>query len=38
MNWYRNKMLKLEYDVIDVCMNGNAYIYQQDKTWAKLQR
>ena len=38
MNWYRNKMLKLEYDDIDVCKNCNAYIYQQDKTWAKLQR
>ena len=38
MNWYRNKKLKLEYDDIDVCKNCNAYIYQQDKTWAKLQR
>ena len=38
MNWYRNKMLKLEYDDIDFCKNCNAYIYQQNKTWAKLQR
>ncbi len=32
MNWYRKKMLKLEYSDIDVCRNCNAYIYQQDKT------
>ena len=38
MNWYRKKMLKLEYSDIDVCRNCNAYIYQQDKTWEKLQR
>ncbi len=38
MNWYRNKMLNLEYAEIDVCRNCNAYIYQQDKTWARLQR
>ena len=38
MNSYRDKMLKLEYDEIDVCKNCNAYIYQQDSTWAKLQR
>ena len=38
MNWYRDKMLKLEYDEIDVCKNCNAYIYQQNNTWTKLQR
>jgi radical SAM protein with 4Fe4S-binding SPASM domain len=38
MNWYRDKMLKNEYDEIDVCKNCNAYIYQQNTTWAKLQR
>ena len=38
MNWYRNKMLKLKYGDIDVCRNCNAFIYQRDKTWAKLQR
>ena len=38
MNWYRKKMLNQEYDDLDVCKNCNAYIYQQDKTWTKLQR
>ena len=38
MNWYRDKMLKLEYGEIDVCKNCNAYIYQQNNTWTKLQR
>jgi len=38
MNSYRDKMLKMKYDEIDVCKNCNAYIYQQDTTWAKLQR
>jgi len=38
INAYRDKMLKLDYNSIDVCKNCNAYIYQTDKTWAKLQR
>ena len=38
MNWYRNKMLNLDYNDIDVCKNCNAYIYQHDKTWARLQK
>ena len=38
INGYRNKMLNDNYDAIDVCKNCNAYIYQQKKTWTKLQR
>ena len=38
INDYRNKMLNDNYDAIDACKNCNAYIYQQDKIWAKLQR
>ena len=38
MNWYRNKMSKIEYEDIDFCKNCNSYIYQKDKTWPKLQR
>ncbi len=38
INAYRNKMLKLDYESIEVCRNCNAYIFQKSKTWAKLQR
>ncbi|MBU2646434.1 SPASM domain-containing protein [bacterium] len=38
LNDYRSKMLTLDYDAIDVCRNCNAYIFQKNKTWAKLQR
>jgi MoaA/NifB/PqqE/SkfB family radical SAM enzyme len=38
MNNYRNKMLNLDYDSIDVCKTCNAYIYQENKSWAKLQK
>jgi len=38
INKYRRKMLKLNYDEIEVCRNCNAYLYQANKTWAKLQR
>jgi len=38
INFYRNKMLNLEYDKIDVCKNCNGFIYQYKKTWAKLQK
>jgi MoaA/NifB/PqqE/SkfB family radical SAM enzyme len=34
---YRQKMLELNYDDIDVCKDCNAYIYQKESTWAKLQ-
>jgi MoaA/NifB/PqqE/SkfB family radical SAM enzyme len=34
---YRKKMLELKYKDIDVCKNCNAYIFQKDTTWAKLQ-
>jgi len=38
INFYRNKMLNLEYNKIDVCKDCNAYIYQYKKKWAKLQK
>ena len=38
LNNYRRKILKLDYDSIDACRNCNAYIYQKDFKWAKLQR
>ncbi len=34
---YRQKMLDLRYDDIDVCRDCNAYIYQKNSTWTKLQ-
>ena len=38
LNGYRKKMLELDYGSIEVCKNCNAYIYQENKWWAKLQR
>ena len=38
MNEYRQKMLNLDYDSVAACKDCNAYIYQKEKTWAKLQR
>ena len=38
LKMYRGSMLKLNYDSIEVCRNCNAYIFQKNKTWAKLQR
>lgn len=38
LNAYRSQMLNLDYDSIDVCRDCNAYIFQKNKTWAKLQR
>mgnify|MGYP001545071830 CR=1 FL=1 len=38
LKFFRDKMLALDYDSIDVCRNCNAYIFQKSKTWAKLQR
>ena len=38
MNDYRNKMLQLDYDSIDVCKDCNAYIFQKNKFWAKIQQ
>lgn len=36
LNSYRQKMIDLEYEKIGCCRDCNAYIYQDDKTWAKL--
>jgi radical SAM protein with 4Fe4S-binding SPASM domain len=35
---YRNAMQQDRYQDIDICRNCNAYIYQTDKLWARLQR
>ena len=37
LNYYRNKHINLEYDDINICKNCNAFIYQKNKTWARLQ-
>jgi len=38
LNKYRNKMLNLNYNSINVCKNCNAYIFQKNKFWAKIQQ
>ena len=37
INYYRNKLINLEYDDIEICRNCNAFIYQNKKTWSRLQ-
>ncbi len=38
MNSYRNRMLNLDYNSIEVCKDCNAYIFQKNKFWAKIQQ
>ncbi len=38
MNAYRNKMLDLDYHSIDVCKDCNAYIFQKNGFWARIQQ
>ncbi|NQU65848.1 MAG: SPASM domain-containing protein [SAR324 cluster bacterium] len=38
MTGYRNKMLQLDYDSIDVCRDCNAHIFQKNGFWARIQQ
>lgn len=38
MDHYRHKLMKLEYGDIEVCRNCNAFLYQYESKWARLQR